>query len=200
MHCNKPRAWFAAPRSTTPSARPKNDRTKPGALELPNHARNGKVSAETCDASRPTPNAQAAGRQEPPCSASTPPPTQLPAQPKPRSVLHETLQSCAQAPALPRSISEIHAFLTPINSLTPLFPASRRIWARLCENRGRVRAGTRRFFGSWSCSLHEGRSSRRRMRPSIRSPRRRGRPALAAPAGTAARHHRCRYERKRLCH
>jgi hypothetical protein len=93
----------------------------PAALGLLNHARNGKVSAETCDASRPTPNAQAAGRQEPPCSASTPPPTQLPAQPKPRSVLHETLQSCAQAPALPRSISEIHAFLTPINSLTPYF-------------------------------------------------------------------------------
>jgi hypothetical protein len=72
----------------------KNDRTKPGTLGLPNHARNRKVRAETCDASRPTPNARVAGRQEPPCSASTPPPTQLPAQPKPRSVLHETLQSC----------------------------------------------------------------------------------------------------------
>jgi hypothetical protein len=45
-----------------------------------------KVSAKTCDASCPVPNARAAGRQEPPCSVSTLPPTQLPAQPKPRPV------------------------------------------------------------------------------------------------------------------
>ena len=108
-----------------PASAGRNDHIAPGALGLPNHARNGKISAERCDASRPTPNARAAGRQEPPCSASNPPPTQLPAQPKPRSVPHETLQSCFQAPSLPRPISEMHAFLTPINSLFPqLLPAS----------------------------------------------------------------------------
>ena len=92
---------------------------QPRVVGLPNRAHDGKVSAETCDASRPTPSARAEGRQEPRCSASTPPPTQLPAQPKPRPVLHETLQSCGQAPSLPRPTAEIHASLTPIISLTP---------------------------------------------------------------------------------
>ena len=73
--------------------------------------------------------------------------------------------------------SKLHLFRAPFPKSTharppsilypPLLPASRRIRARLCENRGRVRAGTRRFFGSWSCGLHEGRSSRCRMTPSI---------------------------------
>src|ERR1700730_1369085 len=89
-----------------------------------NRAHDRKVSAETCHASRPAPNAQAAGRQEPPCSASTPLPTQLPAQPKPRSVLHETAQSCALAPSLPRSTAEIHASPPPSFLYTNYFPAS----------------------------------------------------------------------------
>jgi hypothetical protein len=102
-----------------------------------------KVSAKTCDASCPVPNARAAGRQEPPCSVSTLPPTQLPAQPKPRPVLHETTQSCAQAPSVPRSTAEIHASLTPIISLPKLFPSILTNWARLCENPGRTRTRTR---------------------------------------------------------
>ena len=44
-----------------------------------------------------------------PCSASTLPPMQFPAQPKPRLALHETMQSRAQCPSLPRSTAEIHA-------------------------------------------------------------------------------------------
>jgi hypothetical protein len=84
-----------------------------GRSGLSNRAHDGKVSVETRDASRPTPSARARGRQEPRCWASTPPPTQLPAQPKPRPVLHETLQSCGQAPSLPPSTAEIHASLTP---------------------------------------------------------------------------------------
>jgi hypothetical protein len=93
---------------------------QPGAVGLPNP----EVSAGACDVWRPAPNARAAGRREPPCSASTPPPTQLPAQPKPRSVLHETAQSCALAPSLPRSTAEIHHphphhFLTPTISQHP---------------------------------------------------------------------------------
>jgi hypothetical protein len=76
-----------------------------------------KVSAETCDTSRPVLNARAAGRQELPCSASILLPTQLPAQPEPRPVLHETTESCAPAPSLPRSTAEIHASLIPIISL-----------------------------------------------------------------------------------
>jgi hypothetical protein len=43
---------------------------------------------------------------------------QFPAQPKPRLVLHETMQSRAQRPSLPRSTAEIHASPTlPIISL-----------------------------------------------------------------------------------
>src|SRR5438105_14518324 len=91
---------------------------QPREVGLSNRAHDGKVSVETCDASRPTRSARAGGRQAPRCSASTPPPTQLPAQPKPRPVLYETLQSCGQAPSLPRSTAEIHASLTPIISLT----------------------------------------------------------------------------------
>jgi len=43
---------------------------------------------------------------------------QFPAQPKPRLALHETMQSRAQCPSLPRSTVEIHASPTlPIISL-----------------------------------------------------------------------------------
>src|SRR5947209_18814910 len=102
-----------------------------------------KVGTETCDTSRPAPNARAAGRQEPPCSALTPPPTQLPAQPKPRAALHETAESCAHAPSLPRSTAEIHASPSPSFLYTNHFQASRRIEARLCENPGLAGARTR---------------------------------------------------------
>jgi hypothetical protein len=39
--------------------------------------------------------------------------------PRLRPVLHETAQSCAQAPSLPRSTAEIRASLTPIIFITP---------------------------------------------------------------------------------
>src|SRR6476620_11379895 len=54
------------------------------------------------------------------------PPLQFPAQPKPRLVLHETMQSRAQCPSLPRSTVEIHASPTlPIISLPKrIFQAS----------------------------------------------------------------------------
>jgi hypothetical protein len=43
---------------------------------------------------------------------------QFPAQPKPRLALHETMQSRAQCPSLPRSTAEIHASpILPIISL-----------------------------------------------------------------------------------
>jgi hypothetical protein len=89
MHRDKPRAWL---QHLVQSFRWRGRKTIAQNQER-YHARNGKVRAETCDASHPTPNARAADRQEPPYSASTLPPTPLPAQPKPRSVLHETLQS-----------------------------------------------------------------------------------------------------------
>ena len=67
---------------------------------------------------------------------AVPPPTQLPARPKPRPVLHETVQSCAQAPSLPRSTAEIHASLTPHyffnpNYLTPTFPSILTNWGSI---------------------------------------------------------------------
>jgi hypothetical protein len=87
--------------------------------QAPRISHEAKVSAETCGASRPVPNGRAVGRQEPPCSASTLPPMQFPAQPKPRLVLYETMQSRAQRPFLPRSTAEIHASPTlPIISFT----------------------------------------------------------------------------------
>src|SRR5713101_1660345 len=118
MHRSKRRAWLHCLIKHLVGAAEERSR-QPGVVGLPNRAHDGKVSAEACDASRPTPNARAAGRQEPPCSASTQPPTQLPAQPKPCPVLHETVQSYAQAPSLPRSTAKIHASLPPIISLTP---------------------------------------------------------------------------------
>ena len=46
-------------------------------------------------------------------------PRSFPTQLKPRPVLHETVQSCAQAPSLPCSTAEIYASPTPIISVTP---------------------------------------------------------------------------------
>jgi hypothetical protein len=129
MHRSKRRAWLHCLFDHLVGAAEERSR-QPGVAGLPNRAQDGKVSAETCDASRPEPNARAAGRQEPPCLASTPPPTQLPAQPKPRPVLHETAQSCAQAPSLPRSTAEIHASPTTI-SLPQLFPSILTNWGSI---------------------------------------------------------------------
>ena len=91
------------------------------------------VSAETCDISRPVLNARAAGRQELPCSASTLPPMHFPAQPKPRLVLHETMQSRASRPSLPHSTAEVHASRTlPIISLPKAYFPSILMIGALC--------------------------------------------------------------------
>ena len=109
------------------------------------------VSAETCDISRPVLNARAAGRQELPCSASTLPPMHFPAQPKPRLVQHETMQSRASRPSLPHSTAEVpripnspdHFFTQSVLSKHP------DDWGSLCENPGRTRTRTRYFWRCW---------------------------------------------------
>jgi hypothetical protein len=93
-----------------------------GGMTVPNRERSvtkpRMKCAETCDALRRALNARAAGRQEPPYSASTPPSTQLPAQPKLRLVLHDA-QLCAQVLSVLSSTAEIPASLAPIIFFTP---------------------------------------------------------------------------------
>ena len=128
--------------------------TKPGAVGLPNHAHNGKVSAGTCDASRPTPNARAVGRQEPLCSAST-------------SAAHAASRSAKTSPGAARNIATVcpSSISSALDrnpripgpqsiSLTPAIPKeSWQIAARLCENRGQPRPerGGCLAFGRAAC-------------------------------------------------
>ena len=135
--------------------------------QAPRISHEAKVSAETCGASPPVPNARAAGRQEPPCSASTLPPMQFLAQPKPRLALYETMQSRAQCPSLPSSTAEIHASPTlPIIIFTQAhFPSILTIGDRLCEYLGRTRTRTRYF---WRAGGHATCIVRRSSRSPIR--------------------------------